>query len=228
MASNNSSKLTVRLNCSASVNKKSFLLDLCMKYDIKVEKILEKKFGFLIVCSTTRDADKIFDEAVLSLLSAGEVQPVMPVELKAERSVIVNRLDAMIYSLSIENIKQEILARNSWCTVRDVVKFSNSSGMKLTFSSSDIADRVCEQGFFITKLFIFSHYIFKDEFVPVLTCYRCYKLEDHRTSQCPQNPDYVICSLCASRDHGWKTCENVTKKCVNCDGPHPTLSMSCP
>ena len=40
--------------------------------------------------------------------------------------------------------------------------------------------------------------------------------------------DYVVCSLCSSRDHRHNNCISNFEKFINCSGDHTTISMSCP
>lgn len=227
MAHLNSPKLTVRFNCLTSDSKKNFLLDFCVKNSIKIEKILEKSFGYIIVCPSIDDADGIFSDGLSDVFAAADIEPVLPNELKAKRSVIINKIDDIVYKLSSDELKHELVSRNLWCVVKDVVKFRHSQGIKITFSVAAMADRASRQGLFVCKLFISSSSILKDSFIPIITCYRCYKFEDHKTHQCPQNDSFRVCSLCASHEHVWKQCQSNVKKCLNCDGAHSALSMMC-
>ena len=54
-------------------------------------------------------------------------------------------------------------------------------------------------------------------------CFPCYNSE-HEISQCPMPHDYVVCSLCSSRDHRHNNCISNFKKCINCSGDHTTIS----
>ena len=77
------------------------------------------------------------------------------------------------------------------------------------------------------NLYVPPSSISRDEYHPIQTCYRCYRVDDHTTTLCPQPSSYTICSLCASRDHNWKYWNSKKRKCCNCDGEHSALAMSC-
>ncbi len=73
------------------------------------------------------------------------------------------------------------------------------------------------------------HAIKVEEYIPILTCLKCYSLEDHATFQCPKPKDYNICSESSLKEHAWKVCSsNANKKSINCQGDHRTLANKCP
>lgn len=57
---------------------------------------------------------------------------------------------------------------------------------------------------------------------------RCYKIEDHHTSECPKPKEYKICRECAEDGHIWRECTNDYKRCINCHNDHRTLAVRCP
>ena len=57
--------------------------------------------------------------------------------------------------------------------------------------------------------------------------FRCYAYNDHLTLNCTKPRDYKMCSECSS-NHIWRSCQSLTKKCINCSEDHKTLSNQCP
>ena len=222
----NSSQV-VKFKCDPSDSMKSAILDLCVRNDIKVEKILSRAFGYIVIFPTAADADRIFVDKILTLFAASDAEPVLPNALRANRSIVLKKVDQTILDLSHSQLVSEISSKNSWCVVKEVIKFPNSPGMKVTFATSAMADRACSSGLFILRLFISKCKIARDIYVHIPTCYRCYKIDSHQSHHCPEKSDFSVCSLCSSCDHTWKDCQSDTKKCLNCGGPHASLSMQC-
>lgn len=67
-----------------------------------------------------------------------------------------------------------------------------------------------------------------EEYIPITTWKRCYKVEDHYTKDCKKDKEYKICSECASVEHTWRDCKTDLKKCINGSGNHRTLAYNCP
>ena len=53
-----------------------------------------------------------------------------------------------------------------------------------------------------------------DEFINVLTCFKCYKYDDQPTKYCEGIT--LKCSECSQSGHKWMDCKSPTKKCTNC------------
>lgn len=68
----------------------------------------------------------------------------------------------------------------------------------------------------------------KETYTQVITCMKCYKMEDHYTNQCTKPRDYKICSEYGELGHTWFTCLSKEKQCINCWDEHRTLAMRCP
>ncbi len=58
-------------------------------------------------------------------------------------------------------------------------------------------------------------------------CMRCYVLEGHFSSECPQNKECRVCSECINEGHVWHQCKQEQKKCLNCGGNYSTMAMKC-
>lgn len=74
---------------------------------------------------------------------------------------------------------------------------------------------------------ISTHQTEQDTHVEIKSCMKCYKIEDHNTSECPKPQDYKICLECSEEGHIWRDCPSEIKKCINFKGDHRTLAMKC-
>jgi len=225
-------KVIVRFNITTkSSDNKNVILNICVSNNIRVSKIIEKNNFFLVIFSSVEDADKVFDEKILILFVSSNIEPSMPHELRARRSVIIKKLDDLICSASDRDIQQSIEQHNPGVIVRELRKFKDARGMKVTFTTAVMADKVLVGGIKILRLFIQGTDIHRDNYVNILTCYVCYDIEKHTSSNCPalkNDCNYKACSLCSSNEHTWKSCNNPTRRCINCDAEHSSLSNSCP
>ena len=66
----------------------------------------------------------------------------------------------------------------------------------------------------------------RDDFINILTCFKCYAMESHPTKNCQETK--ILCSECGQEGHRWSECRSPTKMCLNCKGQHRTLAMACP
>ena len=104
--------------------------------------------------------------------------------------------------------------------------------IKLTFEDVATAVKAKESGFKIGPWRYESDQIEHEEFFAILQCMKCFKLEDHSTSECKSPVTY--CSECAGEDHTYRHCPNPRPPtCVNCkrngnEANHRTLSRLCP
>lgn len=87
--------------------------------------------------------------------------------------------------------------------------------VSLTFLSNTLPDSV--------QYDLFSYRIF-DYVPPLLQCYKCFKY-NHSAKICTNKQK---CSIC-SEEHYYKECPKPDEiKCVNCSGPHLSISKQCP
>jgi len=107
-------------------------------------------------------------------------------------------------------------------------KFPNAKTIKITFTTQSMAIRCIENGIHILNLHVPPRNITIDSFIEVRACYRCYKLDDHISTTCDKNSDYLICSVCAGLGHNFRNCTAERRCCINCGGQHSTMSMTCP
>jgi len=168
------------------------------------------------------------DLETISQLQNVSARPVMPPNIRVNRSLLLFKLDDMIFANSCEEIKSEIENKNQWCKLLDVFKFKKTKGIKVVFSSSIMAEKAADRGLHMFRLHVPGHVMRKDSFRSVTTCYVCYELNSHISTECPKKSSgYKICSNCSSLDHTWKSCTAEVSRCVNCHGDHNTMSSVC-
>lgn len=154
----------------------------------------------------------------------------MPPELKARKSVIIPRVDDLIYEWSTVEIGEEITSKNSWIGeegVEGVYKFPNSPTIKLPFTQTQLAKKCTETGLEAFSISIPSYEIKLETYIPIKCCMRCYALEQYFTNECPRSRDYKICSDCSTEGHVWHQGKENYKKCLNCGDRHSTVAMKC-
>ena len=100
--------------------------------NIRVTSIRVVEDGYLLYFPTSEEADRLFLPSVIAALAAMDLEPMMPAELKARRSVILGNVDNSIYDNQEEVIKEEICKSNEWARVKEVKKFRNST-LKVIF-----------------------------------------------------------------------------------------------
>jgi ribosomal protein L40E len=195
----------------------------------KCSRIYTKsKTEFVVCCFSGTDADVIFTVNCLTALKAVNCTPIMPMSLKAQRSILVRGCQDDIYDNSADDIKNELIDHNEWLTVTDVFKFPNAKLIKITCINQEIASRSLINGLKMFHLYVPPRDIQREEYFDIPICYKCYALNDHSAKECEKPAGYTVCSTCSSADHSFKNCLSLVKCCLNCDGPHSTLAYSCP
>ena len=228
----NGIKVKIKTN-NDSLSTKSNLLKICFNQDIKVTSAWNTSGNFFVKLENHVDADKLFSIQVLSLLENSSFYPVLPPEIRVNRTIFVRNLDTDIVSESKEAIIQELSKCNNWCSVTDVVTFSRSHCMKVTFSDTSMTEKALQIGLFMFHMHIPCFNISRDIYIHILRCYSCFAIDNHATHECPkklENPNFKLCSNCSNPSHERSSCTARPEdfKCVNCHENHHSLAMKCP
>ena len=222
----------IRLKCeSSSLSVKLKILQIFNNFSIKCSNVIpngRNNTEFFALCNSDAEADKIFDVNCCLALRAIKCSPIMPMKLKAKRSVLLKHIDSYIYDHSVDEIKFQVTENNDSLDVVEVYKFPNSKIVKITFTNYEMAEKCLKDGVKLFLLYLPPSNVYQDEFVEVKTCYKCFKLNDHLTYECPEDSNFLVCSKCATLGHSFKECSADYKRCLNCNQPHPSLSFSCP
>ena len=223
-------RVKIKTASSKDPRKQQSLLEVLSKNDIFITKLIPLSDGYAVITNNEDDLDRIFNPITLDDLIKKDLHPLIPPELKANRSIIITNVDNYIYNNTEDQIKEEIHDKNPWATggIDSVFRFPNSKIIKITFTQATLAKKSQATGIRCFHMSIPGHYIKQEIFYNITTCYKCYKIEDHFSNQCPAPKEYQICSECSSTDHTWKDCNSNQKKCINCEGEHRTLAAKCP
>lgn len=84
--------------------------------------------------------------------------------------------------------------------------------LKTQFANTQTAKKATENVILGFHMSIPEHKLKADEYIPITTCMRCYKVEEHFTKDRKKDKNYKICSECASQEHTWKECNTDLKK----------------
>lgn len=193
-------------------------------------KIITTQDGYITLTRTDEDIDKIFKNGCNKKLTEQDFEPILPPEQRAKRTVILFNVDEYLISQKEKDIEEEILKENAWIKegISNIFKVPRAKIIKICFNDSLTAKNATEKGLLAFHMSIPSHNIKIDEFIPILTCMRCYQLESHTTNNCPMPKEHKVCSECGGKTHTWRECKEATKKCLNCEGQHRTLAYKCP
>ena len=181
----------------------------------------------IVYCFSEIDADNIFDDACITAIRSIKCFPKMPIHLKAKRSIIIKNLDDMFKGVNSDDIKKEINTSNTELVIVDVFKFSNSRMMKITCINQEVANIILKDGLKMFNLSLHPIDMEREQFHDIKICYKCYALDNHFAEECMQSAEYKICSNCSKTDHTYRDCTSTVKCCINCHGPHSTLSFAC-
>jgi len=221
----------VKIKCRGQATRvrKTKLLEILCTKEIHITKIFDTNDGFAVLTLNEDHADTIFNREVREDLESNGYQPIMPPELKVKKSVIITKVDDIIFDWSIEEIADELILKNEWIgeELDSVFKFPNTPTIKITFTQTTLAKKCTEKGLRAFNLSIPPREIRQETFTPIRSCMKCYKLEDHNTRECPEDKEFKICSECSTPGHLWFQCREETKKCINCGEAHSTLAMKC-
>lgn len=221
-------KVKIKAKNSKQVETKNKLLCMLSKHDIYATRIIPNSDGFIVLTLNDTDLDKIFDGTTNTDLTNNGFTPLIPPQLRANRSVVIFKTDIHIFQNTEEDMTKEIEEKNEWIgKVTQIYKFPKGNTIKITFSSTAKAKKAQDVGLKLYSMRIPSYDIKQDKFHHITTCFKCYMLEDHYTSQCPKSASYKLCSECGEEGHIWRECKSDRKCCPNCGGEHNALAMKC-
>lgn len=204
-------------------------------FNVPFTRIFQTNEGYKAICKDDRDADKLLTQAAKEEFLKAGIIVIMPPELRAKRSIFVRQVDGEVGIHSAQELKEDIERRNTWARINEVIKIKDYTHcFKIIFHETEMADKAIRSGFLTYDMSITPNQIQKEHFVSLLTCFNCYKFEEHTTKDCP-NTDHQYCSNCAEIGHRYTECNNTEKMgCLNCKhtgkayNTHRTMAMSCP
>ena len=187
------------------------------KLGLSLNKLIETKDAFIVI-TDDETAEDFFDEDKMKEFKDDGFEPQMPLELLAKRTLVLRGVDPYITDMSDDELTVAMTT-----AFDKIIRIpSNPTMLKLVAYSVATANYVLEKGIRISNQIIPKGQIELERFVNIRQCMRCYSYS-HVTKKCNKPSDFVVCSECSSNEHRFKDCLNLTKKCLNCRGPHRSL-----
>ena len=200
--------------------------------DVYLIRIFPATTGFAVLV-TEKDADKILNERMIERLKEKGVQVRLPPDWRVKRSVFVRGLDPIVGENDERVLKEEIERVNRWAKVSEIIRMRDprtkkfyTHVLKIQFSDVGMCERACQEGLLAFSMRVAPDQIKREEYIPLLTCFKCYAYEAHIARDCPRQTQ--VCGECAQEGHNYRECKSENKRCVNCNGPHRALAMACP
>lgn len=223
-------RFSVNLKCSdKSRSAWQCILSIFREVNIKCSKLDATNEGFKAFMSSESDIDMLFFEGTLNKLSEMRCSPIKPSFLRTNRTIILKNVDRFIMEHSeadlIENINE---FNKEYLAVVSLFKFPSGKTLKFECRTSEMAAKCLDKGLVLFNLSINPQFLALEECLEGEYCYRCYSINNHKSSSCTKPSDFVICSLCASSMHTYRDCTSNDRKCINCMGKHATMSKACP
>jgi hypothetical protein len=148
------SKVTIKCQ-DTSDNLRTRILIILNDFGAKCSKLFNSRKGeFAAYCHSDKEADGIFSDECLTALKAINCTPVMPMKLKAKRSVLVKNVDDHIYNNDVDAIKKELLKHNEWLAITEIFKFPSAKLIKITCSKQEFADKCLVSGLKMFHLYV--------------------------------------------------------------------------
>lgn len=197
------------------------------KLKVKYARIVEAGDCFAVVCLDESNVDLLISTSSITTLRQHRFDIVLPPHLRARKCIVVRWLDSDLHKWTVDQLREDLEARNGWAKIDEVYKMGNIDHMiKIRFTEIAMAKKACDEGLAIHRTHIARHQIEPEEFIPITPCWSCYKY-DHSVNDCPTK-NIIFCSECSAIGHTYKNCTSTTKKCLNCEGDHRTLASICP
>lgn len=178
------------------------------------------------------ELEKVIEEENLRILKANGIEPHIDSDLYSKRTLLLRNVDHVEMSQTDEYLIGAIERKNQ-VKVEKIIRiptrvgYARSNTLKIVFGSSDDNDKIKMAGLKMSYTMVNVNNIIQE--VPLqrpLICKKCYKIDAHHTRQCQAQGD--ICSLCGNAGHRYNECNSNVRRCINCEGSHCTLVLSCP
>ena len=197
--------------------------------DLKYEayKVHLSEQGYVILAHDEY-LEKLTNTASKACFAQHDLEIIDPPELNAKRTLVVTQADKHIMAKSAEDLKAEIQRTKPNLKITEVVHLPKAKSVfKVKMESSLMVRRCLEDGLLIFGQSFPTTALSQDVFISLPQCMKCYSY-DHVKKNCPQPDSYTICSNCSSTSHTYRNCASALKKCISCEGDHPTLAARCP
>lgn len=165
----------VKVKTTKSNENKQKLLEILSSNDIYVTRIIPINDGYNILTINENELDMIFNGTNNKTLKDHDLNPVIPLQLKANRTILIFKVDNHIYQNTEAEIKNEIQDKNEWATqIHQIYKIPNSNTRKVTFITTAMAKKTQDAGLKLFSMRIPPRDIKQDVFHEINTCLKCY------------------------------------------------------
>ena len=228
-----SPKVKVKFMNNVSPDEFELMNQIKSSLPINIVDVFTTKDAAIITLESHSEIDSLLRPEITRELAGFNLQIIPSPMHKSERTIFVAKVRHFVTNTSTDKLMQQINMNNSGkfnVTEIHVIPSNNykegmRKNLKITFINVSQAATARAEGFYIGDLKINPESVYKEDFVEIKQCYKCFKY-DHFTNQCkaPQ----AICSICAGR-HSFRNCKDKNNlHCINCDGDHVAISASCP
>lgn len=183
----------------------------------------------VLTLSSDNELQSILAPSLMQKFEEVGLKPTPPPDHFPQRTIFITKLRPYITDRHYSDILREINSHEINPKVMRLHLIPNKSQysktLKVIFFSPEDAERACNQGIFMYDISVDPCSIRKDEYIDVEQCFKCFQYS-HQIQNCKSTA--TICSICA-QNHYYLHCTNKENpKCVNCEGPHSSVSYSCP
>ena len=141
--------------------------------------------------------------------------PVPSPKITAERMVFISRLGRQVGDRPAIEIQNELIRSNPNMNNIQVHKIKHYFHIiKVVCEDTETADAAISDGLYAFHTKIVASQWKKEQFTELITCFRCYKFEDHYSNECTTSQ--TISSEYARVGHTHRDCHAVEKQCINC------------
>jgi len=200
------------------------------KLNCQLTKLIPIETGFIAITDSSKSRDTLTSTRGISELKKINLTPTESREQQANKTLFIKRVDSVAGSHTPDEIKAELQQNHPWLEIVNVYKIKQFTHIfKIVCLTTAIADRVLENGLLLYYTRIAPSQITREKFIPIKTCFKCYKVNDHDTANCTSTQ--TKCSNCSQIGHTHTQCTATEKTCLNCPPPnnkHSTMFHSCP
>ena len=190
-------------------------------------KIIDTKEGYIIVIKEEY-MEKALKMETKEELEKLELEISAPPEYKANRTLIVKRVDNHIDEYSIDELKGNIAENNRWMSIEELYKFKNGNfrTVKIVLENMQQIQKAMTEGVLIGNQLISPQSIEREIYVKIQQCNNCYS-HDHKTDECKEEK-IARCIKCGADGHTSAECTAKKLKCRNCHQEHNVFAAKCP
>ena len=111
--------------------------------------------GYYAITDDIRTIDKLLTDKATKELANINLQPAIPPDIKAKRTIFIRQVDITVGGRTTDEIKDEICRLQNWAKIQEVIKIKDYTHVfKLICKDSDTTQRILTNGLlaFNTKI----------------------------------------------------------------------------